>query len=305
MRKRLLTTRGVTVVALGLAAALTFSGGAHLTNAQQSDAGRGIDPSVASGTLLTSGTTESTFGGMRTLGSIQLSGAVLTSASNESTTNGAVRSLNPGTLIQISVSGPSVESGNSIIRTLGPAVTGNALHSAATESTSNGSVRTLSSASVANARLSSTANSVNASIPTLTGRNLTSDALYRYVASDLALQDDQTDTNDRGLDPAALTGQSLQGPAVESTNSGNGRSLSAVSLTGISLKGPAVESTSGGSGRSLSPGAMTNSRLTSASNESAGSGGVRSLGPQNVSNAVDGPANSVGGQSTSSLSPFS
>lgn len=302
MRKRMLTTRAMPVVALGLAAALTFTGGAKLTLADQTDTtGRGIDATTLTGTQLTSPTSESTETGIRSLSSIALTSAGLTGVTVESTGVDGLRSLGGSYLVGTALGGPSAESETTEIRSLGPSTLSGALGTVAPESETQGGGRSLSPTSLTGSGIGGPTGEAST---VTSGRTLSGATLVSGRVSDLAIESAQQDDSDRNLSPTELTGQSLGGPTSESTESGALRSLSGVTLTGSVTGGPAVESGNGDGGRSLSGASLTGSSLTSVAVEAGGQGNIRSLGPDNVGGALSGPTSESGGTDIRSLSPF-
>src|SRR5262245_48761111 len=155
MRKRMLTTRGVPVVALGLAAALAFAGGPRLTVADQSDTtGRTVSASSLTSGQLGSPTnvgveSSGTTGG-RQLSPVSLTGTDFGGPAVEAGTSQGGRSLSARSLTGASFGGPAVEAGeNSGGRALsGKSLTSGTLTNVAIESTTQSGGRSLSPATL-------------------------------------------------------------------------------------------------------------------------------------------------------------
>jgi hypothetical protein len=149
MRKQILTTKAMPVVALGLAAALTFGGGARAD--QTADDARSLDAASATSGLLTAAAVES--GATATipwLVASSLVGTHLGTAAPESTAQGDIRSLGATDLTGGTFSSVAVESGGSMASSAGGrgwqrtgTLTGQVFTAATTESTAQGGIRSL------------------------------------------------------------------------------------------------------------------------------------------------------------------
>ncbi len=298
------------MVALGLAAALTFGGGVRAD--QNADGTRSIDASSATSGVLSNVAVEA--GGTAALPALDAAAVVGTSLGSvvpESTSQSGVRSLGAAALAGVTLTNPAVEANQAEgIRSLGASsVAGGAFTAVAAESSDDSGLRSLSPGSLSGGSFGGPATESTSAV---TGRSIAVEAVISGRFSSFAVEAARQESNDEEiptLDPASLSGEALTNAGVQTeSNPDEGlRSLDASSVISGGLTQPARETTETDGGRNLTAVEATGGTLGGGPSDEAMPVGIRSLGPQIVSGESfggGGSSESTEAEGIRSLSPF-